>query len=351
MLSILGITPLWESLKNADKPILLYGMGNGADMIIKVLESYGIDYEDTFASDGFVRGHSFHGKRVLSFSEAKEKYGDFIIIVTFAVHDDKTMSFISELSDNFELYAPTVSVVDGSPFTLEFFKDNEDNFKKAYEMLADEKSKEDYLNILRFKLSGDVKYLLKAHSEKMKLYDDVLSLSEDEAIVDLGAYDGDTIREFLNVTGGKYKSIIALEPDEKNFRKLERKTEGLPNLTRLNLGAWDKEETLYFAKKSGRNSRLEESGVPVSFNSVDNIVKEKVTFIKMDIEGAELKALEGAKNTVALYKPNLYVCAYHRNEDMFTLPFKIKELFEGYKIYFRQHPYIPAWESNFYAIP
>ena len=351
MLSILGITPLWESLKNADKPILLYGMGNGADMIIKVLESYGIDYEDTFASDGFVRGHSFHGKRVLSFSEAKEKYGDFIIIVTFAVHDDKTMSFISELSDNFELYAPTVSVVDGSPFTHKFFKDNEDNFKKAYEMLADEKSKEDYLNILRFKLSGDVKYLLKAHSEKMKLYDDVLPLSEDEAIVDLGAYDGDTVREFLNVTGGRYKNIIALEPDEKNFRKLERKTEGLPNLTCLNLGAWDKEETLYFAKKSGRNSRLEESGVPVSFNSVDNIVKEKVTFIKMDIEGAELKALEGAKNTVALYKPKLYVCAYHRNEDMFTLPFKIKELFEGYKIYFRQHPYIPAWESNFYAVP
>lgn len=351
MLSILGINPLWESLKNADKPILLYGMGNGADMIIKVLESYGIDYEDTFASDGFVRGHSFHGKRVLSFSEAKEKYGDFIIIVTFAVHDDKTMSFISELSDNFELYAPTVSVVDGSPFTHKFFKDNEDNFKKAYEMLADEKSKEDYINILRFKLSGDVKYLLKAHSEKMKLYDDVLPLSEDEAIVDLGAYDGDTIREFLNVTGGRYKSIIALEPDEKNFRKLERKTEGLPNLTRLNLGAWDKEETLYFAKKSGRNSRLEENGVPVSFNSVDNIVKEIVTFIKMDIEGAELKALEGAKNTVALYKPKLYVCAYHRNEDMFTLPFKIKELFESYKIYFRQHPYIPAWESNFYAVP
>lgn len=351
MLSILGINPLWESLKNADKPILLYGMGNGADMIIKVLESYGIDYEDTFASDGFVRGHSFHGKRVLSFSEAKEKYGDFIIIVTFAVHDDKTMSFISELSDNFELYAPTVSVVDGSPFTHKFFKDNEDNFKKAYEMLADEKSKEDYLNILRFKLSGDVKYLLKAHSEKMKLYDDVLPLNEDEAIVDLGAYDGDTIREFLNVTGGRYKSIIALEPDEKNFRKLERKTEGLPNLTRLNLGAWDKEETLYFAKKSGRNSRLEESGVPVSFNSVDNIVKEKVTFIKMDIEGAELKALEGAKNTVALYKPKLYVCAYHRNEDMFSLPFKIKELYDGYKIYFRQHPYIPAWESNFYAVP
>ena len=87
-----------------------------------------------------------------------------------------------------------------------------------------------------------------------------------------------------------------------------------------------------------------------NFNSVDNIVTDEVTFIKMDIEGAELKALEGARNTVKKYKPKLYVCAYHRNEDMFTIPFKIKELYEGYKIYFRQHPYIPAWESNFYAI-
>ena len=351
MFEKLGVTPLIDNLKNTKKPILLYGMGNGADMIIKVLESYGITYEDTFASDGFVRGHSFHGKRVLSFSEAKEKYGDFVIIVTFAVHDDKTMNFISELSDKFELYAPTVSVVDGGPFTYEFFKENEGNFEIAYDMLADEKSKEDFLNILRFKLSGDVKYLLKSHSDKMKLYEDVLPLSGNEVIVDLGAYDGDTIREFLTVTDGKYKKIIALEPDEKNFRKLERKTEKLTDIIRLNLGAWDKEETLYFAKKSGRNSRLEETGVPVNFNSVDNIVTDEVTFIKMDIEGAELKALEGAKNTVARYRPKLYVCAYHRNEDMFALPFKIKELYGGYKIYFRQHPYIPAWESNFYAIP
>ena len=351
MFDLLNVTPLWQKLQETRKPILLYGMGNGADMIIKILESYSISYSDTFASDGFVRGHSFHGKRVLSFSEAKEKYGDFVIIVTFAVHDEPTMNFISQLSDSFELYAPTVSVVDGSPFDLDFFKENEDNFHKAYEMLSDEKSKSDYLDILRFKLSGDVKYLVKTHSEKMKLYDEVLPLSDNETIMDLGAYDGDTVREFLTVTNGKYNKIFALEPDEKNFRKLERKTEGLENLIRLNIGAWDKKETLYFAKKSGRNSRLEDGGVPVEFDSVDNIADCEITFIKMDIEGAELKALEGAKNTVRKYKPKLYVCAYHRNEDMFALPFKIKELYEGYKIYFRQHPYIPAWESNFYAIP
>ena len=71
MLNKLDVKPLWQKLAQANKPILLYGMGNGADMIIKVMEGYGITYEDTIASDGFVRGHSFHGKSVLSYSEAK----------------------------------------------------------------------------------------------------------------------------------------------------------------------------------------------------------------------------------------------------------------------------------------
>ena len=125
----------------------------------------------------------------------------------------------------------------------------------------------------------------------------------------------------------------------------------MQRLERHNIGAWDKKETLYFAKKGGRNSRTDENGVPVEFDSVDNIVSEQVTLLKMDIEGAELKALEGARHTIEKYLPKLYVCAYHRNEDMYSLIFKINELSPEYKIYFRQHPYVPAWESNLYAIP
>ena len=64
---------LWEYLAHAQKPILLYGMGNGADKILDVCHARGIEIADTFASDGFVRGHSFHGKTVLSYSAAKEK--------------------------------------------------------------------------------------------------------------------------------------------------------------------------------------------------------------------------------------------------------------------------------------
>lgn len=350
MKELINITSVWDSLKSTEKPILLYGMGNGADMIIKVLNSFDIPWQDTFASDGFVRGHSFHGKRVLSFSEAKEKYGDFVIVMTFAVHDEKTMNFVKELSNSFELYSPTVSVVDGTAFTFDFYKENEANFKRAYEMLCDEESKEAFLNVLKYKISGKTQYLFKAHSEKMRVYSEILRLSENEVIADLGAYDGDTIREFTCATAGKYKKIIALEPDSKNFRKLCEKTNAMANIQRLNIGAWDKKETILFAKKGGRNSRSEDGGVPVEFDSVDNLIKDDITLLKMDIEGAELRALGGSENTIKRYLPKLYVCAYHRNEDMFALLFKIKELCGDYKVYFRQHPYLPAWESNFYAV-
>lgn len=343
-------TPLWEHLKKTDKPIILYGMGNGADMIIEVLEELGVTFSDVFASDNFVRGHFFHGKKVLKFSEIKEIYEDFIILMTFAVHDRETLQKVREMAENYEFYSPTVPVAGTELFTMDYLKENDELFDKAYEMLADEKSKSDFIDVLNFKISGKVQYLFSCESEKEKLYNDILHLSENETIVDLGAYDGDTIREFLGITKGNYNKIYAFEPDGKNFKKLCDKTAELTDIERFNLGAWDKKETLFFKKQKGRNSHLSDEGIPVQFDSVDNTVEDDVTFIKMDIEGAEMKALEGAKKTIERCHPKLYVCAYHRNEDMFALPLKIKELDETYKIYFRHHPYIPAWESNFYAI-
>ena len=341
--------PLWDRLKNTDKPILLYGMGNGADMIIDVLDSLGLSYCDTFASDGFVRGHCFHGKKVLSYSEAKERYGDFITLMTFAVRDEPTLRRIAEMSAETELYSPTVPVAGKGLFTYSYLSENAENFRKAYGMLGDEKSKESYVNILNFKISGKTDYLFSSHSEKSEVYEKLIPLGDKEVIVDLGAYDGDTVREFLSATDGKYQRIYAFEPDAKNFRKLCRKTEGMANLELFNIGAWDKKETLFFDTKGGRNSHRSENGTPMEFDSVDNLIHDRVTLLKMDIEGAELQALKGAENTIRTYLPKLYVCAYHRNEDMFAIPFKIRELCGDYRIFFRQHPYIPAWEANFYA--
>ena len=74
---------LWQYLKTADKPIVLYGMGNGADKIIAVLESYGIGFDGVFASDGFVRNKTFHGHKIASYGELKQKFGDMIVLLCF----------------------------------------------------------------------------------------------------------------------------------------------------------------------------------------------------------------------------------------------------------------------------
>ena len=341
---------LWQVLKNEKLPVVLYGMGNGADMIIEELEKIGVSFADTFASDGFVRGQLFHGKKVLTLSQAEKKYGEFIILMTFAVHDEKTLAFVKELSKKHRFYSPTVPIAGKGLFNLQYIKENEERFEKAFSLLADEKSKRTFVDVLNFKISGKTEYLFDCESEKSEVYENILKLSKNETIADLGAYDGDTIREFLSFTENGYKHIFAFEPDEKNFKKLTAKTEGLKNLSLFNLGAWDKKETLLFEKKAGRNSRKSDSGVPVNFDSVDNVVKEPLGFIKMDIEGAELKALDGAMETIKKYKPKLYVCAYHRNEDFFALPEKILSIRPDYKIFLRHHPYIPAWETNFYCI-
>ncbi len=340
---------IWEHLKETEKPIVLYGMGNGADMIIEQLDALGIEFCDIFASDEFVRGHSFHGKTVLKYSQVKEKYSDFIILMTFAVHDRPTLEKVSAMSREYELLSPTVPIADKGLFTLDYIAEHEKEFDEAYELLADEKSKQTFTDILNFKVSGKVEYLFSCESEKDEVYENILRLCENEIIADLGAYDGDTIREFLACTNGKYKKIYAFEPDSKNFKKLQNKTSHLENAELFNAAAWSENTYLTFSKKAGRNSRKSDSGEMVRALALDSVLDE-VTFIKADIEGAEKEALIGSEKLIKKYKPKLYICAYHRNSDAFLLPKMIHSFCPEYKIYYRHHPYIPAWESNFYCV-
>lgn len=340
---------VWDNLKNCNKPVVLYGMGLGAEKIMDTLASYDVRVDDIFASDEFVRGHTFRGYKVLKYSEICEKYDDFNVVLCFASRLDGVIEKIAKINGEHTVYAPDVPVAGGGLFSIEFVKENDEKFEYVYNHLADEESKRVYLDILKFKVSGKIEYLLNSFVDKDKVYSDILRLTDNESIIDLGAYDGDTIREFTACTNGKYNQIIALEPDAKNFKKLLKNTEGMDNLTCLNMGAWDKKDTLIFSTKAGRNSRLSADGVAVEVTDIDSL-NLSPTFIKMDIEGSELKALNGMKRTVQKYKPKLYVCAYHRNEDLFALPLKIWELDESYKIYFRHSKYIPAWESNFYCI-
>ncbi len=349
MLEFIKEANVWDTLSQSEKPLVLYGMGLGAEKIMAELAQRNMRADDIFASDEFVRGHSFKGYKVLKYSEVCEKYDDFNVVLCFASHIDEVIERIAAINSEHTVFAPDVPVAGGGLFTREYIAENEAKFDKAYSLLADEESKKIYRNILNFKVSGKIEYLLSSFCDKDKVYSDILKLKNDEEIIDLGAYDGDTIREFTKATNGKYRHITALEPDSKSYKKLIKNTDGMPNITALNMGAWSKKDTLIFSADAGRNSKLSSEGTSIEVTDVDSL-NLAPTFIKMDIEGSEMRALEGAEKTIKTYTPKLYVCAYHRNEDLFALPLKIHELNDSYKIYFRHSKYIPAWESNFYCV-
>ncbi len=347
---------LWTYLTEAKKPILMYGMGNGADKILRVCEKYNIEVADFFASDGFVRGHSFHGKVVLSYSEAKEKYRDFIVLLSFASSLPDVIDNIKRIASEVELYAPDVPVFGDNLFNMDFFKAHQADFEKAYSLLDDDRSKEVYKNIINYKLSGDIRYLFLADDSEDEVTKELVKPCEIKSYADLGAYNGDTIKRLMEYTDG-LEQIIAFEPDRRNFKKLSDFAESIksPKISAYKLGAWSKEDRLFFDASGNRNANLSTSGgaklTEVEVNSLDNIAKGLVIdYIKYDVEGAEYEALMGSKEIIKEQIPTLLISVYHRSEDMFKIPLLVKALCPQYKLYFRKLRYIPAWDLNLYAM-
>lgn len=343
---------VWEYIRTTDKPIALYGMGDGAQKIMRAMSLVGRKPDEVFASDGFVRHNDFCGYTVKSLAEIEKNYDDFLILLSFATERPEVLELIRSISRRHELLAPDVPVVGEGLFDTDYLYKNKENIQIVYNMLADEQSKTVFADTVNFKISGKIDYLFHSETQKSEVYENLIKPGKQEVYVDLGAYNGDTVREFMTFTDGNYKEIHAFEPDFKNYQKLKTSCEGMENVFLYNKGAYKEKNTLLFSAKAGRNSAVSaKEGKPVEVDSVDNLCfKSRPTIIKFDVEGAEREALLGCKRTLEAFRPRLMVSAYHRNEDIFAVPLMIKSLNPDYRIYMRHHPYIPCWETNCYAL-
>lgn len=346
-------TDIWKELQKENRPIVVYGMGNGADKLISQLSRYGLEVSDFFASDGFVRGHSFHGKRVLSFSEIKEKYEDFVILVSFASKLPDVIERIYEMAKEYTLYVPDMPVVDEVYFTSDFYNENYEKIRRACDLLEDNCSKELFSSVIKYKLSGDIAYLTDS-SSKEECYC-LLNCKSYESVVDAGAYNGDTAKEFCEYFEN-LKRIYAIEPDPKNCAKLRRYADTVDfDIAITEAALWSEDGEIEFSSSKNRNSSISNASyqhktVTVKRAKLDRIVKEPVDYIKYDVEGAEKEALQGSFNTIKAYSPDLLVSLYHKSEDIFSLVNYVLDNFSGYKLYLRRLYCLPAWELNLYAI-
>ena len=182
---------------------------------------------------------------------------------------------------------------------------------------------------------------------------DLVCLGTHESFVDAGAFTGDTVVDFLKRTAADFDSIHCFEVDANNFQGLQATTSGLPQTEKIFLhpeGLWNEALDISYSMEKSQSTigAGNASGCVVRLDDV--IGRERVTFLKMDIEGAEIKALEGAKKTILANKPKLAICVYHHFKDLWEIPLFIKNLVPEYRIYLRHHTKL-EYETVCYALP
>lgn len=240
------------------------------------------------------------------------------------------------------------------PFICDFkddYKNNQELYKKLYNSLADEQSKAVFEKVINFKISFDYEFMQGFTNNHAGQYFDkeIIPPIKNISFVDCGGYVGDTTTEVIK-NYPDFKKIYLIEPIPENIRIAKRELGSYKNIEFLTCGVSNKKETLYFNEEKSFSTIYGKGTQSVDVDTIDNIVKERVDYIKFDIEGAEQDAIEGAKETIKKYKPILAICIYHKAEDWYKVPEKVLAIESGYNIYLR-HYMEGIFETVLYFIP
>jgi FkbM family methyltransferase len=219
-----------------------------------------------------------------------------------------------------------------------------DSIRRCFALLADHESRRQLVAHLRFRLWCDHAALPEAAADQYFPPDVVPDLPADVVFVDCGAYDGDTLRDFLHRHGERFDGVHAFEPDAASFRRLthyrDQLGEGLRErlfLHRLALG--ERHERSRFASTGDAAAALSPTGaeevevVPLT----EVVAPHQPMYIKFDIEGAEAAALRGAAPLIRATHPWLAVSVYHRPDDLWDIPVYLRSLVGEYRLLLRTH--------------
>tara|TARA_R110001606_G_scaffold363289_1_gene517310 strand:+ start:21151 stop:22329 length:1179 start_codon:yes stop_codon:yes gene_type:complete len=221
---------------------------------------------------------------------------------------------------------------------LEDLSDNVGEYERLMERL-DETSQAHLQAILGFRQTMEIGAIAPVIDWAVYEPKGLLSFDDKEVYVDAGTFDGDSIRLFIDRMGEKFERVIGFEPDPKTYAALKENFLAEKRVECVNKGLYDRSGTMQFVNDASRGAILGENGcVTVDITSLDEHVgADRISFIKMNIEGAELEALKGAENVIGTWKPKLAISAYHRPSDLWKVPALILNLNESYELAIRQH--------------
>lgn len=238
------------------------------------------------------------------------------------------------------------------PFILDFkedYKNNKEKYEKVYNLLSDEKSKTIFTKVINFKISFDFDFMQGFINNHEEQYFDkeLIPSMKDIVFVDGGSYIGDTIPSIIK-NFPDFKKIYCVEPNDLHISIAKKNFPLHENIEFINCGLGNKKQISTQVQESQDNCAHDYQAENI--DTIDNLIKEKVDFIKLDIEGAEQDALLGAKNTIEKYHPILAICIYHKAEDWYKIPQIVLDINPQYDIYIR-HYMEGIYETVMYFIP
>ena len=340
------LTQLFINSKDVKKYIL--GINKFGKAIAKHIEVDGV-------IDDFTRVQSSKKKHILKIEDIPKENSIILSASTGSPLEVKNkldelgyenFNYLSFYNySNFELPSPIFM----GDFKEDFLE-NKDKYKKTYELLKDKKSKEIFEKVINFKISYDLEFMQSFTNDHENQYFDkeIVPKIENINFLDGGAYIGDTL-EYILKNYPDYTKIYCVEPSLLHINIAKKKYANFKNIEFLNYGLGNNihlvEDKLDEVQNNCRHDYQTQN-----INTIDELIKDKIDFVKLDIEGDEIKALEGAKKTIELYHPILAICIYHKASDWYEVPNLILSIRNDYDVYLR-HYMEGIYETVMYFIP
>ena len=339
------------------RPLFFYGAGAACLKLLEVCDFLGFSPNYIVDRNPELWGRHIFGIRIISPSELQQFSQDCpVLISTF--HLQSAEATLNECGFLNLWWFPRHTYSANLGLSIDkaeqILAENRDAMSYVVENLADSRSREVFNEILklRHENSADFESIFEMNEY---FHTDIVKLDDKEVFVDCGGFDGATTLEFIKNTGRKFEHAYIFEPIPDMIASINKNIEFLPErerITALNMAISDSPKKVNFVIR-GQGSQIKSGGdVSVWAESIDSFFKEKAppTFIKLDVEGAEMLALKGADGVIASFRPKLAVSIYHRFEDLWEIPAYIMRKYPFYRCFIRQHGF-EAVSTVCYAIP
>ncbi len=320
---------------HSNKPKYIFGRNDWAESIANIINIDGF-------IDDFTNEKEYLGKPIIPI----EKIPNNALVVSVItgkpfVAEKRLSQFQFRFIDYFSFFKYSGLNIKPIMFwkgMIEDIHSNHSKYEWVYKLLQDDISKNQFYNILNFRNSYDLDYMRGFEpKEHLQYFEPFLHLKKDgESFVDIGGFDGYTTEMFIRHCP-EYKEIFFFEPEKNNMQVAKDRLKQYKNIHYLPLGLSNKKQTLRFST-SGSSSKISEDGeLEINVDRLDDLIDRKITFLKMDIEGVEKEAIDGAQKLIKKYHPKLALSVYHKKDDFWKIPELVFSIRSDYKLYLRHY--------------